>query len=335
MKFLKLNEKIILVILVSLSLIMLTICIYLNLNTQDTSITEQYNHKKIFILHTGGNIENNFEQKYLKNKGKLVEYNIKTYKPLIKSNDILVSDWNKIARDIYSVYNLYDAFIIISGLDTLSYTASALSFMLENLNKPVILTNKFLFSTFLLVSNIKIPEVMVLSHNKLLRGCRTIQQSNEYFISPNYPELKTKNSLIPSKDNIQVKLFDPKIRIIVIKLFPGIDYKYLINIFNNMGVHGVVLETYNTGNIPTCRKFLEVIKKLVNKGIMIVSVSEYNKKPKLDSKLIKAGVIPGYDMTVSATYAKLYFLLSNVKNMKIIRQLMHKSFRGEIKNITK
>ena len=322
------DNKIILIILVGFALAMIVITIYLSHNIQ-------YNNKNVlnnmYIIHTNGELKNTFKENYEKNKSKIGKYEFK-YLNTKSSVDNLANEYNDIVNNIKNMYNNFDSFIVVCGSDTLTYKSSALSFMLENLNKPVIITtDKDLVSTLIIASDCKIPEVMVFSHGKLLRGNRTIQQNTDYFTSPNFPPLDISNSLQSPQEAIQIKLLDPTIKIGIVKIFPDMNENSLEN-FDNFD--GIIFEIYCSGNIPTSPKFLDKINELAEKGVIMIAVSQCNtvKNFDVDILLIEAGMLSGYDMTSSAAYAKLLFLLSNVKNKKIIGQLVEKSLRGEITN---
>jgi L-asparaginase len=254
----------------------------------------------------------------------------------MNSSEIVPKDWNIIAEDIGRKYNNYDAFIIVCGRDTLVYTASALAFMIENLTKPIILTDGDVDSAVRLSSKTKIPEIMIVSGGKLLRGCRTVHKSSHLFTSPNYPPLEDWNCLKSSTEPPQIKFINPKINIIVVKIFPGMTAKYFLNLIN-ANVQGIILEMYCLGNAPTSENFLNAIDILAKKGVVIVAVSQCDEISEydIDIRLLEAGVLSGQDMTTPAAYAKLYFLLSNVENKKLIGQLMEKSFRGEMTELEK
>ena len=326
MKFLSQKEKQALVFLTTAALASIVVSIYLGLNTHQNN--ENVDSKKIYIIHTSGNIEKNFKQNC---NTKSVKYDIHSYQPQMNSCDISPNDWNVIAKDILQKYNNYCAFVILCGSDTMAYTASALSFMLENLSKPVIITDRNLKSAVKLASKTKIPEVMIEVEGKLLRGCRTIHKSLEYFTSPNYPYLDQYNCLEHPRENFQIKFIDPNINILVVKVFPGIS-DISLNFSDDDMVSGIVLEIYKSGNAPNYKNFINAIKKLIKKGVVIVAVSQCEEVLKfdLDKNLLEAGVISGNDMTTPAAYGKLYFLLSNVKNTNLIYQLMEKTFRGEM-----
>jgi L-asparaginase len=325
MKFLSQKEKQALVFLTTAALASIVVSIYLGLNTHQKN--KNVDSKKIYIIHTSGNIEKNFKENC---NTKSVKYDINSYQPQMNSCDISPNYWNVIAKDIFQKYNNYCAFVIVCGSDTMAYTASALSFMLENLSKPVIITDRNLKLAAKLASKTKIPEVMIEVEGKLLRGCRTIHKSLEYFTSPNYPYLDSYNCLEHPSEKFQIKFVDPNINILVVKVFPGIS-DISLN-FSDDDVSGIVLEIYESGNAPNSKNFINAIKKLIKKGVVIVAVSQCEKVLQfdIDKNLLQAGVIAGNDMTTPAAYAKLYFLLSNVKNKDLIYQLMEKTFRGEM-----
>jgi len=330
MRFLTKNEKVILVLLITGALIMVVVSIYLSMNNQNKENLVVNN--RVHVIHASGEIEPQFQKNYAKFRDKMGQYDLNVYGSPINSFDIVPNDWNKIAKDIGGVYNNYDAFVVVCGKDTLAYTASALSFMMENLSKPVILTDGELFSALMLASSTKIPEVSVVSRGKLLRGCRAVPRSTEYFKSPNYPALTELNALKKPTEQLSVKFVSPKVKIIIIKIFPGMDEKFLLNLLKDTGVHGVVFELYGVGHSPTTEKFLTAINQMAKKGVIMVAVSQCDKitKPDVDIRLLEAGVLSGGDMTPAAAYTKLCFLLGNVEDKKLIGKLVEKSFRGEM-----
>ena len=329
MRFLTQREKSTLVFLTTAALIATVVTIYLGVNIQQKNENILYN--KIKIIHTGGEIDENFIKKYHNN---METYNINSYKPLMNSSDIVPKHWNIIAEDIGRKYNNYDSFVIVCNRDTLVYTAAALSFMMENLTKPIILTDGDVDSALRLSSKTKIPEVMIESGGKLLRGCRTDHKSSHFFTSPKYPPLDNQNCLQPSTEPPQIKFINPTINIIIVNVFPGMTDKYFLNLVN-ANVQGIILEMYCLGNYPISEKILNVISILVKKGVVILAVSKCDEISEydLDIRLLEAGVLSGNDMTTPAAYAKLSFLLSNVENKKLIGQLIEKSFRGEMSEI--
>jgi len=330
MKFLKQNEKVTLVILITSALIMIIISIYLGVNSYSGAKKNLNNN--IHVIDLGGYIEDNFDENYKKYQNKIGHFDINFYDNNFMSSDIIINDWNILVNDINYKYNSYDAFIIKGEPDTLTYTASALSFMIENLRKPIIITNEDLISSLIIASNTDIPEVMIFSKGKLLRGCRAVSNSSNCQTSPNYPFLNTKNSLIPPRGSTNFKLLSENIKVIIVKIFPGIDSKYLLNSIKKNRVDGVIFELYGEGSMPINQKMIKTINFLSDKGIIMVAVSQCKRisNIKLDIRLTEAGILSGYDMTSEAAYAKLCFLMSNISDNKLIGQLMEQSFRGEM-----
>jgi L-asparaginase len=324
------KEKILLIILIIATILCIFITLFLSNNYlfKENFVVNQ----KIHIIHVSGEFENNFEELYNKNISNIGDYDIHIYKPLLKSSNVISSDWNKIAQSIFDVYNKYDAFVIVHGKDTLTYTASALSFMFEDLGKPIILTDGEVVEALIAVSINNFPEVMIFSKGNITRGCRTIAYSNSEFISPNYPYLTKETTFMFPKKETKIKLINEKINIIVVKMFPGIDDKYLEGIIKNSVVHGLILETYGKQISSSSKSFLSLLNFLSKKGIIIINVSQYNKieYTDIDLSLSKVGVLQAYDITTEACFTKLQYLLSNIKDKKLIEKLFEISMRGEI-----
>lgn len=287
---------------------------------------------KIHVINTGGDIEPNFKQKYNENSKIMPYYDMNEYDPHIIASDIIPADWNIIAQDVVKAYANYDAIVIVCGRDTLAYTAAALSFMFENLSKPIVLTDGDLYTALRLSSTTRMCEVMVASENKLLRGCRIIPDGYNTFSSPTYPVLNKYTCLDPPTEKMQVLFVNPKVKIIVIKIFPGMDGKYLESLRHNK-MQGIVFETYGTGKSPITEKIVQNIHYLAEKGVIMVSVTQnkgMKEHPETDLRLLEAGVLNGGNMTTYAAFAKLHFLIGNVEDKKIIGRLMEVNYRGEM-----
>ena len=290
---------------------LLSLFIYLTLYSKNR-FKEFYTNQRICVINAGVEIEKNFKKQYLKNRVNIGDFNLINIDEISNYPD----DWNNIVNKINTYYNDYDAFLILTKRDVIPYTASALSFMLENISKP---------------------EVMVISYKKdknkkkipiLLRGCRTIQYSSDSFISPNYAPLTSKNCLKKPTDNFSIKLFDPKVKIVIVKLYPGFPTENILKIANK-DVDGVIIEKYN----DICLDNLEPeIQELAKKDIIIVSVDQTPRTvldKNTDTK-IEQDVIDGKDITTEAAYAKLYYILSNVEDTNLIPKIFDTNFRGEI-----
>jgi len=319
MRYLTQNEKVHIILLITAFMVMVVISVYLGMNIQRKNY--QIFNRKIYAIHTCGEIEPDFENTYNKNKDKIVRHDMFNYKPMLKSSDIIPNDWNNIAKNIGENYDSYDAFVIVHSKESIPYTASALSFMLENLGKPVILTDGELASSLILASETRIPEVMISSQGKLLRGCRTYIGINGF--NSNHPNLELYNSLVHPSEPMQIRKINPKIKIIVIKSFPGIDDVYLSSIITSVPVHGIIFEI--DGNFPSSPKFLAIIQQLLKKGIIIIAISQ-----NFDNQTLPIGVINGLEMNVCSAYTKLCFILSNVKDKHLTPLLMEQSLKGEI-----
>lgn len=255
---------------------------------------------------------------------------IENYNSVKSTSDSVVNDWNNIAKIITKNYKSQDTFVILSDPETTTYLASALSFILENTRKPIIITTEKLNDTLELSTKVNIPEVMIKSNNKLLRGCCSAQISKDKIDSPNCDHLTKNNCLKLPKEQFNTKYFDPNINIIIIKFFPGINIKYILNMIKDQEIHGIVLELYCDNKISISEDILKLLEDLINKNIIIVAVSQCNYYDNMDINLLKIGVIPGFDMTSTAAFTKLMLILSNVKDKQIISQLFERSLRGEI-----
>jgi len=297
----------------------------------------------------------------------LFNYKIDHYcfDPILDSSNMLPSSWVMLAEVIEKHYEEYDGFVVLHGTDTMSYTASALSFILENLNKPVILTGSQLplgvirtdgrenFITSIEIAAAKedetpvVPEVCVYFENQLFRGNRT-HKSNadmfEAFKSPNYPALAEVGIYIKYNYNAIHKPNFKKLRIHrkmdtnigIIKLFPGINKNIVDATLQTKGLKAIILETYGSGNAPTCEWFISSLKNAIDKGIIVLNVTQCESgaveigKYQTSEILGEIGVISAKDMTTEAALAKLMFLLGNTGSGSDCIESLYRSVSGEM-----
>ncbi len=295
-----------------------------------------------------------------------VSIDVHTMPKLIDSSNVHPSDWCAIAEVIRSNYDRYDGFVILHGTDTMSYTASALSFMLENLAKPVVFTGSQIPIGLLrtdgrenLITAIEIagardgdrpmvPEVSLLFHSCLYRGNRTHKASAEEldaFRSPNYPPLAevgvkityNRNNIAPMPRCVEPLRIATLMSegVAIIKLFPGIGEYTLRAILSVQGLRGVVLETYGAGNAPTAEWFLNLMRETVERGVMVLNVTQCdNGKVEMQlyetgQRLQSVGVLSAHDMTTEAAITKLMYVLGKNLDLKQSIELMNQPLRGE------
>ena len=287
--------------------------------------------------------------------------------PPIDSSNMNPELWAHLVHIIVDHYESYDGFVILHGTDTMAYTASALSYMLQNLSKPVILTGSQLPIGVLrtdgkenLITSIEIaasrdkiglplvPEVCIYFQGSLIRGNRSKKQSAEEFnafTSPNYTPLAKvgvhinwahHHIIFPKYEEKLMPHYQMCADVTVLKLFPGITRNIVHSILNIHSLRGVVLETFGAGNAMTCDWFLSELKDAVDRGIVIVNVTQCLAGSvemgiyETGNRLYQAGVISGGDMTFEATIVKLMFLLGQGYSQQEVTQLIPKSIAGEI-----
>jgi L-asparaginase len=289
-----------------------------------------------------------------------------TYNPPIDSSNMTPAIWVKIARTIERNYNKFDGFVILHGTDTMAYTASALSYMFENLDKPIVLTGSQLPIGILrtdgkenLITSIQIaaakingisivPEVCVYFNSRLYRGNRISKRHADdfsAFSSANYPPLATAGVEIkyftenilryPNNGIMKVRTeFDENV--VILKIFPGIGRSVFENILNIPDLKGVVLESFGSGNIPTSRWMISQIKNAIKRKIIFLNITQCQGgsvkmgQYETSSELLGAGVVSGKDMTTEAAITKLMFLLGQGLDQEEIKYHLNKSLIGEI-----
>jgi L-asparaginase len=289
-----------------------------------------------------------------------------TFRPLLDSSNITPETWVKLAMLIEENYNRFDGFIVLHGTDTMAYSASALSFMLEELTKPVVFTGSQLPIGSLrtdakenLITAIEIaasvsehkpvvPEVTILFQNKLFRGNRTIKHNAEEFKafqSYNYPVLAETGVHIrfnyssihyPEKDDnfrIQTQL---DTNVTILKLYPGINPGIINAVLNIKNLRGIVLETFGAGNAPNEGWFIKEIEDAINRGIIVLSVTQCAEGRvemgmyETSKTLGKIGVVSGHDITTEAAITKLMYLLGKYSDQAEVIRKLNSSLRGEI-----
>ena len=273
------------------------------------------------------------KENYEKNKHKVGKFDYNSNINNISSVNSSFSDWNILSKYIQNIYNNYDAFIIIINSDTLLYSSAALAFIIESLDKPIIFTDgNNVFSSLLLTSRTKIPEVMISSNNNLYRGVKSENYEYNGFYSPNYSSLTEKNCLVNNKsEQPKINFLSENLVIPIIKVFPGIDENYMKTFINNDNINGIIIELWKHGTSPMNIGFLKSIKELTEKGIIIVCTTDVKSyTDNIDIRLLEAGCLYGGNITIYTAYIKLSFLLSNIQDKKIIGKLLEINFRGEL-----
>ena len=338
------------------------------------------NQPNIFIIYTGGTIGmvEDTETGSLKPfdfihlfqqipELKKFHYHLDTFSfsPPIDSSNMAPPVWIKLAELIEKNYDNYDGFVILHGSDTMAYTASALSFMFENLCKPIILTGSQLpigvirtdgkenFITAIEIAAAKengkpiVPEVCIYFENKLYRGNRTNKynaENFEAFRSVNYPLLaevgvyiKYNYSSIHQANEQELSVIKKiNTNIIILKLFPGITEKAVKAILSTEGLRGVVLETFGSGNAPSGKWFIHLLKEAIDKDIIIYNVTQCKGgaveigKYETISDLGNIGVIGGSDITTEAAVTKMMYLLGKGHSNDKIKKYLQTSLRGEM-----
>ncbi len=299
---------------------------------------------------------------------KLLEHEIETFTfdTPIDSSNIDILDYTRIAAQIEAIYDDYDAFVLLHGSDTMSYTASVLSFMFENLTKPIILTGSQLpigdlrtdakenLITSIQLAGLKkdgksvIREVGLYFEYKLYRGNRTTKLNTDHFqafSSINYPylaesavHLKVNFSALKkinySQDLIVHKQLDPNI--LVLKMYPALQQTTFEHMFATPNLKAVVLETFGSGNSKTDEWYLKTLEQAIESGIHVINVTQCKGgsvemgKYETSQALLEMGVINGKDITTESALGKLMYLLPKNLQKEVLKTVFETSLRGEM-----
>jgi len=333
--------------------------------------------KRVYIAHTGGTIGmKNAGEGYAPAPGFLEarlrempelrdaampEFVLREYDPLLDSSNMTPREWLLIAQDIFENYDAFDGFCILHGTDTMAYTASALPFLLQGLNKPVILTGsqiplvelrndarENIITALMLAATYPLPEVCLYFGDKLFRGCRTVKVNAtgfDAFDSPNYPplgqvgiEIQINWNAVRAASSAPMNPLPRELNATVgaLRLFPGIAARLLDNVLQPP-LQGLVLEAYGAGNAPDRDDaLLEVLARATARGVVIVNCTQCLRGAvnlhayATGAALLQAGLVSGGDMTPIAALAKLHYLFGSGYAPAQVRALMQQNLCGEM-----
>lgn len=332
--------------------------------------------RQILILYTGGTIGmKSSEQGYVPDDGfealldaqlstratdQLPDYQLLKFDQLIDSANLTTDDWINIGQTIMSNWSTFDGFIVLHGTDTMAYTASALSFILQGMDKPVIVTGSQiplselrndaldnLVTSMLLAANFKIPEVCIYFKGRLLRGNRSKKTRStgfDAFDSPNLPWLGEVGINIELQQNLMLPQGTPTFKmpqyeadaVVMVQIYPGIQAQVIDSLLASDKVKALILQSYGVGNPPDQnRALISSLEAATQRGIVVVNTTQcyqgsvYQGAYATGAKLNGIGVVPGSDLTLEATFAKLHFLIGIGSSTETIRELIATPLCGE------
>lgn len=333
--------------------------------------------KRILIIYTGGTIGmQNTESGYVPVSGfrsvigeklhppsgaRLPDYDVIEIEPVIDSANLNPGHWQILSSLIEKHYDTYDGFIVLHGTDTMAYSASALSFLLIGLDKPVIFTGSQipliepgsdardnLCNALILAAYHPVPEVTIFFHGKLIRGNRSTKSKAtglDAFESPNYPwlaqvgpniEIHSKLVLPATTKQFSCPEFNAH-SVAILPIYPGLNENICRSVVETDGLEGLIIQSYGMGNLPNQNKALmAALKSAINNKCIVLNISQclqaevYHGHYASSAELNEIGIIPGANMTTEAAYTKLLYLLAQGNDRGEIDRQLGNSLAGEI-----